>query len=130
MTMINQIAAGLDDGVKPSPDGCEVTLGGGTRRQKVRVDVRGENCRFTSVVLPAGEVTRTDERWRQLARIAWQRNVETDVVTFTFDRRHRLIGRIQHPAATLDAPELEFYLRTIARECDRFKYLLSGLDCD
>ena len=54
------------------------------------------------------------------------RNRQTDVVNFTFDRHNRLIGRIEHPANTLDAEELFFYFSRLAIECDRLEYLLTG----
>jgi hypothetical protein len=42
------------------------------------------------------------------------------------DRHNRLIGRIEHPASTLDAEELFFYESRLAIECDRLVYLLTG----
>lgn len=83
---------------------------------------------LTAVVLPASDVTATADGWRNLARLAWQRNADTDVVTFTFDDRDRLVGRVRHPAETMDIEELSLYVRSLVRECDRFEYLLSGLD--
>ena len=48
------------------------------------------------------------------------------MVNFTFDWHSRLIGRIEHPANTLDGEELLFYLSRLAIECDRLEYLLTG----
>ena len=43
-----------------------------------------------------------------------------EIVTFSFDRRHRLIGVIEQPADTLDLEELLLYINTLARECLNF----------
>ena len=104
---------------------ARVELGGG-RSQTVRIERDGDGYVFTSVVL--GTV-RADEHRQDLPALAnrlWQRNRQTDVVNFTFDRHNRLIGRIEHPANTLDAEELYFYLSRLAIECDRLEYLLTG----
>lgn len=47
---------------------------------------------------------------------------------FAFDDQDRLIGLIEVPAATLDHEELEVYVETLAKECDRFEYALRGWD--
>jgi hypothetical protein len=104
---------------------ARVELGGG-RSQAVRIERDGDGYVFTSVVLGAA---RADEHRQDLPALAnrlWQRNRQTDVVNFTFDRHNRLIGRIEHPANTLDAEELFFYLSRLAIECDRLEYLLTG----
>ncbi len=66
--------------------------------------------------------------WNELARLAWQRNAESDLVTFGFDNRNRLVGQIRHPAELLDLKELDLFIWALARECDRFEYQLSGKD--
>jgi hypothetical protein len=38
------------------------------------------------------------------------------------------IGVIEQPVATLDHEELVLYIETLARECDRFEYKLTGSD--
>lgn len=108
----------------------EVRFGGeeSGRRQVVRVARDGEVYRFSSIVLPAAQVTRSDRAWRLLAVRAWQRNARKTLVAFTFDDDDCLIGVIEQPAATLDAAELKFYVDVLARECDRFEYVLTGED--
>lgn len=105
-----------------------LSVGNGTRHQDVEVRMVGDDYVLTSVVLPTSEVTATADGWRGLARLAWQRNADTDIVAFSFDERDRLVGRILHPAATIDIEELLLYVRSLVRDCDRFEYLLSGLD--
>jgi len=53
-----------------------------------------------------------------------------DLVTFAFDDKNNLIGVIEQPALTLDHEELNLYIETLARECDRFEYILTGDDVE
>ena len=105
-----------------------VRLGGGSRHQDIEIDRDGADYVLTSVVLSAREVTKSHSRWRELARLAWLRNAQHEVVTFGFDDRDRLIGTIRHPAEHLDPEELSLYIVALSRECDRFEYLLTGAD--
>jgi hypothetical protein len=59
---------------------------------------------------------------------AWRRNRLSELVGFTVDGRGRMIGEAWVPTEGLDADEWAFYLRTVARACDRFEYLLTGSD--
>ena len=83
---------------------------------------------FTSVVLGSRAVTRRPKRWRELAKLAWEKNAEHQLVTFAFDKKDRLIGKIEHQVDYLDPEELELYVNTLALECDRFEYALTGED--
>ena len=109
-------------------EGDRLVLSVGARHQEVRFARQGVDYVFTTVVLGSARVTRDARRWRDLARLVWRRNAEHEIVTFAFDRRDRLIGRIRHPADHLDYEELEIYVTALARECDRFEYLLTGRD--
>ena len=100
----------------------------GGRHQRVNLSLRGEHWELRTRVLPAEQVTRTDRLWRELAMRAWLRNDATNLVTFTFDEADDLIGLVRHPAAHLDVEELELYLTVLAAECDRFEYVLRGVD--
>ena len=106
----------------------EVALAGAGRHQSVLISDEGDEFVLTSVVLGSQQVTKPRKRWQQLTRLAWMRNADHQIVTFAFDRRHRLIGVIRHQKAYLDEAELELYIERLAVECDRFEYLLSGLD--
>lgn len=81
-------------------------------------------------MLPASEVTRDHARWRRIAYRAWRRNASKALVTFAFDDNDRLIGLIEVPTATLDHEELDLYIETVAKECDRFEYALTGEDVE
>ena len=126
--MLQSVARILDCECQHFQHHSRLSVGIGTRHQEIEVRVVNDDYELTSVVLPASDVTATAEGWRDLARLAWQRNADTDIVTFTFDDRDRLVGRVRHPAATMDTEELTLYVRSLVRECDRFEYLLSGLD--
>ena len=128
VSMLEWIAHELDVAIEHA-DGCRrVTIGSGVRKQTVTIREEGKQQVLTSIVLSKSEVTRRADVWSRLARLAWQRNAHTDLVTFTFDHEDNLIGRIRHPTMTLDREELLLYIRALVRECDRFEYLLSGLD--
>ena len=60
----------------------------------------------------------------------WLRNRTVSLVGFRIDRRGRLVGEAWLPKAGLTANEFQLYVRTIAVECDRFEYLLTGRDAE
>lgn len=96
------------------------------RSQVVICQRDNEKYTLESMILPSRIVQRLTIR-EVLVR-AWQRNRSADLVSFDVDDRLRLVGRIQRLADTLDPEELEFYVDTLARECDEFEYLLTGKD--
>ena len=106
----------------------EVELWRSGRRQRVQLDLADGRYVFRSVVVGPAYVTRTEASWRDLAYRVWRKNSLKDLITFSFDTHDRLIGQIEQPASTLDENELEFYIQTVAEECDRFEYNLTGED--
>jgi hypothetical protein len=98
------------------------------RTQVVHFERIEDRYVFRSVVLPPRHVTATDKEWRRLAYLTWCRNATKDLVAFAFDAANALIGVIEVPAATLDREELQMYVETLAKECDRFEYALTGED--
>jgi hypothetical protein len=106
--------------------GCAKIAFDGGRSQNVFVERDRDRYVFTSIVLSAERVARQRENLSHFVDRLWRRNRQTDVVNFTFDLRNRLIGRIEHPADTLDAEELYFYLSRLAIECDRLEFVLTG----
>lgn len=105
-----------------------VSLGGTGRRQEVRIRERGDDVVFWSTVLSPTQIPRGRRRRAALKVAVWERNATVQLVGFGFDRRGRLIGQVRHPAEHLDPEELELYVNTLAVECDRLEYLLSGRD--
>ena len=47
---------------------------------------------------------------------------------FAFDENDRLIGVVEVPSGTLQDEELRIYIEALAKECDRFEYVLQGWD--
>ena len=109
-------------------DQIRVEVRGGSRHQNIAIEKRDHLYVFTSVVLGTRSVTKDVRRWRRLVRLVWERNARRQLITFRFDRRHRLVGQIQHQADFLDPEELELYVNTLARECDWLEHLLTGKD--
>ena len=105
-----------------------VKLHEGSRSQAIRVSRYEDRYVFQSVVLPASAVTRNNHHRRRIAYRAWRRNSSKPLVTFAFDDDDSLIGLIEVPAATLDHEEIDLYIEALARECDRFEYVLTGAD--
>jgi hypothetical protein len=56
----------------------------------------------------------------------WLKNRSVTLVGFRIDRRGRLVGEAWVPKAGLVGEEFQLYVRTVAIECDRFRYLLTG----
>ena len=96
------------------------------RRHRVRFRRQNGMYLFYAVVVGTDFVTRDVKRWNELAHRVWRRNAIRQIVSFSFDEQDRLIGVITQPAATLDAAELRFHIETLARECDRLEYVLTG----
>ena len=59
-----------------------------------------------------------------------EKNDMKDLVSFAFDDKNNLVGIIKQPALTLDHDELKLYIEALARECDRFEYILTGKDIE
>ncbi len=125
---VDELIAG--DSVSWHRDGhaVRVALKKRARTQVVHFTRLDDRYVFRSVVLPSDQVTATARTWRDLAYRTWRRNATKDLITFLFDETHALIGVIEAAATTLDLEELRMYVETLARECDRFEYALTGED--
>jgi len=98
------------------------------RQQRIYMSLEDGFYTFYSVVMGSIAVRKSFQRWNKLTFMAWQRNVDHELVTFAFDKYDRLIGHIRHPAEYLDLEELELYITTLAFECDRFEFMIAGGD--
>lgn len=125
---VERLAASKDRSWKADGTRLLLPVGSSGRHQEIRFRRDDADYVMTTVILGKALVTRDVGKWRLLAKLAWHRNAEHEIVTFAFDRYDRLVGQIRHPADHLDFEELEIYVTTLARECDRFEYLLSGRD--
>ena len=128
LSRIDQLSKRRDRRWTREGEVIRVKLHEGGRSQVIRVSRDEDRYVFRSVVLPASAVTRNKDHWRRIAYRTWRRNASKPLVTFAFDDDDRLIGQIEVPAATLDHEELDLYIETLARECDRFEYVLTGAD--
>ncbi len=100
------------------------------RKQKIHLKRDGEMYLFSSIVLGADHFRRRTKYRREVAYRAWRKNALKDLVTYTFDEAGNLMGVFEQPVATLDLEELLLYIETLAKECDRFEYILTGLDLE
>lgn len=103
-------------------DGVEVTIAR-SRKHRITVDDCGDALRLTGVVVGS----RRSER-DGLEVEVWQRNRRLMLVGMRFDKQGRLVGESWVPKAGLVADEFLVYVRTLARECDRFEFQLTGED--
>lgn len=104
-------------------DAVVVRLGDG-RTQQVVVVEDDEAYWLSSRVASRGIVESASE----LALQAWRQNRATALVGFRIDRRQRLVGEAMVPKCGLSREEFLIYVRTLASECDRFEFLLTGRD--
>ncbi len=96
------------------------------RRQRVDYQLREDQYIFSSRVATAGSLYNIS--WGELAREILMRNRFTSVVAFGLGKRDCVEAWIRQRASTLQAEELKFYVGQLAREADRFEYLLTGKD--
>lgn len=98
------------------------------RTQWVRYQERDGTVRLTSNVAYRSELDPLGLDDEQLAHDILRRNRETRVVTFGFGRDRRVEAWVTTPREHLQTKELLFYLVTLAREADRYEYLLTRSD--
>jgi hypothetical protein len=60
----------------------------------------------------------------------WIRNRATQLVGFRIDRQDRLVAEAWVPKVGVTAEEFQVYVRTVARESDRFEFVLTGRDVE
>ena len=103
----------------------QIMLSRTQRSQTVQVARRNERYVFSSVI---AHMSAVNENRRSLAFRLWRRNSLKAVVTFAIDHQERVIGLIDLPIEFARRDELRFYVETLARECDRLEYILTGTD--
>jgi hypothetical protein len=97
---------------------------GESRCKKVSVTDGPEVYSLSAVVVGKATVSALPN----LAIQAWRRNRSTPLVGFRVDERGRLVGEAWAPNVGLTPIEFQTYVRTVAVECDRFEYTLTGRD--
>jgi len=96
------------------------------RRHRVTVKDEGDAYLISGFVVRQAVVTSIHD----LPVQAWIRNRATQLVGFRIDQRLRLVGEAWLPKPGLTSEEFQLYLRTVASECDRFEYTLTGRDIE
>ncbi len=94
------------------------------RRQLIEVSASDDVIYLHSVVAKPAAVARFESAGLR----AWQRNRAVSVVAFRVDERGRMIGESWVPTAGLTRDEFQLYLKTVAIECDRFEFQITGSD--
>lgn len=125
---VRRIVRNGEHGWELDGDAVVVSLGKTCRRQQVAFERQGDDYVFTSMIVGNTRVTGDDKKWSDYARLAWDRNAKHEFVTFAFDKKDRLLGTYTLPIQSLDDDILVFLISHMARECDRFEYLLTGGD--
>lgn len=105
----------------------QVTFPSG-RTQWVRYEERDGTVRLASNVAYRSELDLLGLSEEQLAHDILRRNRETRVVTFGFGRDRRVEAWVTASRIHLQTRELLYYLITLAREADRFEFLLTRSD--
>lgn len=108
-------------------EGDEICVSLGTgRKQVVQVDDGEDAIHLISFVARAGIVAQIEDASIQ----AWQRNRAVALVGFRVDQKGRLLGESWVPKIGLSEIEFQLYVKTLAVECDRFEYQLTGGDVE
>jgi hypothetical protein len=97
---------------------------GTARRHRIYVDETPDAWRLWAHV--AGRST-LDKSGLATADI-WLKNRVTDLVGYRLDASGKLMGESWVPKPGLTAEEFRTYARTLAIDCDRFEFQLSGRD--
>jgi len=94
------------------------------RRQLVNVSEGVEEYRLSSFVVKQAKA----ESISDLPLQVWKRNRSTAIVGFRIDDRGRLVGEAWVPKLGMTAEEFQLTVRTVAAECDRWEFILTGRD--
>jgi hypothetical protein len=114
-------------GGRMTVDGDQVLVGfDNERSHRVRVEETAETIEFRAVVATAGVARQVEELELRL----WRHNRNADLVSFSLDKRDRVVGHGWVPKAGLEAEEFQRVLRHVAAESDRLEFLLTGRDVE
>ena len=122
------------------------------RNHKVEAELSGDTISFTfhsgrnkdfeytrsqkvNIAQEAGYVVLTSKaaKWEEwgktgcemLRKYTWERNAQIDLVEFLLNDRQELLGRIVHPASTLQPKELMYFAYILACESDHLEQVLN-----
>ena len=114
----NDASCGIED------DSIDVDLVDG-RSHRVRVESTSGAWQLTAVVATPSVLDQLDA-FDPPSNRCWLRNRLIDLVGYRIDRRGRLVANAWVPKLGLEAEEFVIQVRLLAREADRFEFLLSG----
>ena len=108
-------------------DGTNVDVTfGDERHHRITIKEKDDRFLFRAFVVRQTVVSKLDDLPLQI----WLRNRAVSLVGFRIDRKGRLVGEAWLPKVGLTAEEFQLYVRTVAVECDRFEYILTGRDAE
>jgi hypothetical protein len=96
------------------------------RHHRVTVRDSGATYELQAIVARTATLNHSDD----IPLLAWRRNRSSQLVGYRVDQRNRLIGEAWVPKAGLTTEEFRTYVLRLASECDRFEYLLTGMDSE
>ena len=99
---------------------------GDDRSHIVTVETRSDSFILRAIVVRQATVLSHPD----LPVQAWLRNRAVSLVGFRIDQKNRLVGEAWIPRVGLTAEEFQLFVRTVAIECDRFEYVLTGRDVE
>jgi hypothetical protein len=109
--------------VTPDTAGLTVQFSNG-RAQRIDVHPGNGVIELRSVVARRAVA----EQVERVMLVAWEHNRASSLVGFRVDDRGRLVGECWVPTHGLTREEFLLYVRSVAVECDRFKFQLTGND--
>lgn len=98
------------------------------RTQRVHMTRKRNEYVLSSVVARISDVVGTSLNLTLLLKRIWTRNALKPLVNLNIDGRDRIVGSISIPVGKESQSSIAFYLENLARECDRFEYILTGTD--
>jgi hypothetical protein len=96
------------------------------RQQVIEVTATDDQIYLRSVIAKPAAVA----RFENAVLRAWQRNRTVSLVSFRVDEKDRLVGESWFPTIGLTREEFQIHLRTVAIECDRFEFQITGKDVE
>lgn len=96
------------------------------RRHRVTVEETPDAFLVSGIACPRRDVLQIPD----LAILTWKKNRALQLVGFRVDQNQRLVGEAWVPKPGLTREEFLLYVRTVAIECDRFEFMLTGKDTE
>ncbi|MCY3627150.1 MAG: hypothetical protein OXG88_05865 [Gammaproteobacteria bacterium] len=129
LRVIDDLIESDPDSYKRTGNNVRVTVDRFGRTQRILLARKNNFYVLTSPVAYVESIAGTDaaERRSLLAHI-WSRNALKPLVILRIDGRDRVVGQVFVPIDQVSPTTIEFYLKNLARDCDRFEYILTGTD--